>query len=136
MRSGFLAFSLLVIGACATTHAPGPTPILVQVLEPGRDAFDDDAWSAPLDRHPRLRSARLGEVVVAGVWTVHYELDAEDAAWLEQLRRKHGQYRVTWDGLVLNGGGSGYIMHMNGKEHAEQVLAQPPWHAVSAARSR
>lgn len=133
MRSGFLAFSLLAIGGCATTDPP---PILVQVLEPGKDEFDHDAWSAPLDRHPRLRSARLGGAVVQGSWTVRYELDAQDAAWLDGLRREHGQYRVTWNGLVLRGGRRGYIMHMSGKEHAEQVLAQEPWNAVNPDRLR
>ncbi|HEU4420583.1 MAG TPA: hypothetical protein VFT55_16715 [Planctomycetota bacterium] len=133
MRSCFLAFSLLVIGGCATTDPPR---ILVQVLQPGKDEFDHDAWSAPLDRHPRLQSARLGGAVVQGSWTVRYELDAQDAAWLEGLCREHGQCRLTWDGLVLNGGRRGYIMHLPSKDRAEQVLAQPPWNAVNPDRWR
>jgi hypothetical protein len=122
--------------ACASAAAAGdaePTPILVQVLRPGADPFDADAWSPPLDRHPRVVAARLGQVIVAGIWTVRFELAAEDGAWLDGLSREHGEYRMTWDGLVLNGGRTGYIMHMQGKSHAERVLASPPWSTAAGA---
>lgn len=122
------------LAACAATPEAASPRILVQVLQPGADEFDEDPWSAPLDRHPRVTHARLGQVVVEGIWTVSFEFDRADAEWLDGLRREHRDYRVTWNGFrLITDGRSGYIMNMGGKHDAERALTQPPWSLVHKA---
>ncbi|HZN41212.1 MAG TPA: hypothetical protein VFD82_20570 [Planctomycetota bacterium] len=122
------------LASCAAAPEAASPRILVQVLRPGADEFDEDPWSAPLDRCPRVTHARLGQVVVEGIWTVYFDFDRADAEWFDGLRREHRDYRLMWNGFrLITDGRSGYIMNMGGKQNAERALAQPPWSLVHKA---
>lgn len=128
---------LLLLAGCATSPPrPGQQPIEVRVPDPpvARGEWVD-TWSLPLAHHPRLQSAEVGQVVVEAIWTVHFRFTPDDAAWLADLERQHGQLRLTWNGYQLAGGSvGGYVMGLGSRQKAESALPQLPVLEPAAAR--
>jgi hypothetical protein len=133
--------SMVHLVACAAPPA-GSTTTGIEVQLPARPSSRDEvveAWAPPLSRTLRLHSARTGQVVVAGSWTVHFELAPEDSVWLEGLRRQHHHVRVSWRGHELRcDEDSGYVVGLASKQRAEQALAElwPTANRFAAASAR
>jgi hypothetical protein len=127
-KSIWILLSTALALGCASAPVGSPTAAALEVQLPVLPCSSDDFvadWAPPLPRTLRLQSARTGEVVVAGNWTVHFELLPADAAWLAELRRRHHQVRVSWRGhQVLCDDDSGYVAGLASKQHAEQALAE------------
>ena len=126
-----------MLAGCTTSPLrPGQQPIEVRVPDPpvARNEWVD-TWSLPLSHNPRLQSAEVGQVVVDGIWTVHFRFTPDDAAWLATLEREHGELRLTWHGYQLNGGSvGGYVMGLGDKRRAEWALPQLPVVEPAATR--
>ena len=127
---------LMLAGCTASPLRPWQQPIEVRVPDPpvARDEWVG-TWSLPLDRHPRLQSAEVGQVIVEGIWTVHFGFTPDDAAWLSALELEHGELRLSWNGFQLSGGSiGGYVMGLGSKQQAERALPQLPVVEPAATR--
>ena len=124
----WILLSTALWAGCASAPVGSPAAAAIEVQLPAQPCSGDDFvadWAPPLPRTLHLQSARTGEVVVAGNWTVYFELAPADGAWLAELRRQHHQVRVSWRGhQVLCDDDSGYVAGLGSKQRAEQALAE------------
>ncbi|HEX6810669.1 MAG TPA: hypothetical protein VF384_03505 [Planctomycetota bacterium] len=138
--SARLAALVPFLAACAAPSAsPSPSSPLIDVQLPLAASAENTQiqWAVPLDRHPRLRTARVGQVPVPGTWTAYVEFDRADGNWLHALHGEHGNVRVTWAGFeLITDGRKGYIEDGGSQERAEEALTQLPMSAAPASSSK
>ncbi len=90
-----------------------------------------------LDRTIGLQSARAGEVLVQGIWTVYYELNHADAEWLAEEVAENGNVYLLWKDKVFRwidtpyahgppGSGQGHVRQPRASDYVQGYFRG--WH--------
>jgi hypothetical protein len=89
--------------------------------------FCGEKLSDPLPRGIEFAEAFVGEVIVSGIWTVHFAIAREDAEWLRQLWREHGDFSLRWGSYeMISSATTGYVKNVPDQAAAEALLAELP----------